>query len=315
MGLCLKKCITVIFLIWCCCKVNAQHAIDTVIHFQIGGLRQAVSIKGSDRAMPLLLYLHGGPGNAVAHYADRFTGKLQNHFVVVHWDQRNSGRTLELNVDTTAHLGAQIFREDTYAIVDNLLKLFNKEKLYVAGHSWGTYLGFQLVKNHPHQVYAYFAICPMIDQLESERIALRLMNDKAVRNKNKTALAELAEISVPFESGFQLYLHRKWLLNYMGVKANISKQQVNAWASMWLNIFNEASTDVLFETLPQVECPVYFFVGRKDIQTNSEIAEKYYQRLSAPKKNLYWFERSAHALPTTEPEKLQQLIISLKEDL
>ena len=81
----------------------------------------------------------------------------------------------------------------------------------------------------------------------------------------------------------------------------------------WLPIFNEASKDNLFESAPALRCPVYFFVGRKDVQTNSSITEKYYNVVDAPKKRLYWFERSGHSLPTTEPNLLQEIIIGIKE--
>jgi hypothetical protein len=54
---------------------------------------------------------------------------------------------------------------------------------------------------------------------------------------------------------------------------------------------------------------VYFFAGRKDYQTNSLIAESYYHKLTAPKKGFFWFERSAHAVPTTEPDLFQETII------
>lgn len=301
-----------VLLILCCSKVNAQQPIDTTLNLNVGGIRQVVSLKSADRSLPLLLYLHGGPGNAVSGYADRFTKDLQKHFVVAHWDQRNSGRTLHLNRDT-AQLHASLFREDTYAVVDELLKIFKQDKLYVAGHSWGTYLGFQLAKHRPHKVFAYFAVCPMVDQLESEQIALNLMLKRARQNNNKKALAELTTVKIPLENGEQLYIHRKWLQEYMGSKTKLQQQQVVDWAKMWLTVFNEASAELVSDAMPVLDCPVYFLLGRKDVQTNSKLAEKYYQALTAPKKNIFWFEWSGHSLPTTEPEKFQQVIISLKE--
>ena len=149
----------------------------------------------------------------------------------------------------------------------------------------------------------------MVNQLESERIILGLMKEKASRTGNKIAAQELAAIKIPFENGEQLYYHRKWVIEYMGSKAMITKDKVQKWSLTWLPIFVEASKQNLFEVAPEIKCPVYFFVGRKDFQTNSTITEKYYQSLIAPKRELFWFERSAHSLPTTEPEKLQEIII------
>ena len=258
-----------------------------------------------------MLFLHGGPGNSVIHYAEKFTHKLQEHFIVVQWDQRNAGKTLTLN-KSPEPLTLDLFESDTHQVIDSLLKRFHQSKLYLVGHSWGTFLGFYVAKNYPELLYAYIPICPMIDQLESERIILKAMKEKASKNGNEKALQELNQVKIPFENGSQLYFHRKWVLEFMGSKAKITEKQVQEWASMWLPIFNEASKDNLFESAPTLRCPVYFFVGRKDVQTNSGITEKYYNILDAPKKELHWFERSGHSLPTTEPELLQEIIIGLK---
>jgi hypothetical protein len=61
-------------------------------------------------------------------------------------------------------------------------------------------------------------------------------------------------------------------------------------------------------TLPSISCPVYFFAGRKDLQTNSSITEKYYSFVQAPKKNLFWFD-AGHSIPSAQPQRLQEVII------
>ncbi len=291
-----------------------QTAVDSTGTLSIGGIKQFVSIKGKDNRNPLLLFLHGGPGNSVIHYAEKFTHKLQEHFIVVQWDQRNAGKTLTLN-KSPEPLTVDLFEHDTHQVIDSLLARFHQSKLYLVGHSWGTYLGFYMAKNYPELLYAYIPICPMIDQLESERITLKAMKEKASKNGNEKALQELNRVKVPFENGSQLYFHRKWVLEFMGSKAKITEKQVQEWASMWLPVFNEASKDNLFESAPTLRCPVYFFVGGQDVQTNSGITEKYYNILDAPKKELHWFERSGHSLPTTEPELLQEIIIGISAEL
>ncbi len=289
-------------------NIIAQTPIDSSGTMLIGGIKHYISVKSNDNTKPLLLFLHGGPGNSVMHYAEKFTAKLQEHFIVVQWDQRESGTTLTLN-KSPEPLNVSLFQNDTKTLIDALLKRFGQTKLYLVGHSWGTVLGFYIAKNHPHLLHAYIPVCPMINQLDSERIILELMKEKARKTKNSAALAELVSISIPFENGEQLYYHRKWVLDYMGSKAKITKQQVQNWATTWLDVFNEASKDNLMKSTPVLQCPIYFFVGRKDYQTNSSITEKYFQSLTAPKKELFWFEHSAHSLPTTEPALMQRIII------
>ena len=290
-------------------QMMGQVSIDSTKVFLIGGIKQVVKLQGRDISKPLLLFLHGGPGNSVMHYAHKFTNRLQEHFVVVQWDQREVGKTLALNKSPDPLSVAQ-FEADTHALIDTLLNLFDRPKLYLAGHSWGTHLGFYIAINYPELLNAYIAICPMVNQLESERIILSLMKEKAERNGNKAAARELAVVKVPFENGQQLYVHRKWLLEYMGSKGRITNSMVNEWSSTWLQVFNEASQQNLPSSVPRIDCPIYFFVGRSDFQTNSTVTKKYYEILTAPKKKLFWFDRSAHSLPTSEPEKLQEIIIA-----
>lgn len=286
-----------------------QHAIDSAGTIRIGDIHQYVQIKTKDDTKPLFLFLHGGPGNSVIPYGQKFTSELQKHFIVIQWDQRESGQTLALN-KSNRPLSISLFETDTRALIDSLLRRFKRPKLYLAGHSWGTVPGFYIATNYPELLYAYIPICPMINQLKSEKIILDIMKQKAVDEKNQKAIAELSKVTVPFGTGEQLYFHRKWLLNYNGSKTILSKSHVTGWSATWLSIFNEASTDDLMETTKVLRCPIYFCVGRNDYQTNSTITEKYYQALQAPKKNLFWFEKSAHSVPTNESQLLQEIIIT-----
>ena len=286
----------------------AQTPVDTAQVVSIGGIRQYITMQGKDRSLPLLLFLHGGPGGSVMHYADKFTDRLQEHFVVVQWDQRETGRTLQLN-RSNVPLSLALFQTDTHALIDTLLGRFGRQKLYLVGHSWGTTLGFHMAENHPDILYAYVAIGPMIHQVESERVALARMQDHALKERNLLAKEQLSSVRIPFQNGEQLYYHRNWLRCLSGSRKVISKDYVGQWAHTWLKTFNEASARNVMQTLPEIRCPIYFFAGRTDYQTNSSIAEKYYLVLKAPRKGFFWFERSGHSIPSSEPERMQSIII------
>jgi pimeloyl-ACP methyl ester carboxylesterase len=289
--------------------VIAQVPIDTTESIVIGGIKQFIRIQGKNKSLPLLLFLHGGPGGSVMGYANKFTNKLQEHFVIVQWDQRETGRTLQLN-PSPVPLTLSLFEDDTYELVTALLNQFKRNKLYLVGHSWGTALGFNVAHKHPELLYAYTAIGPMINQLESERIVLTMMKDKAGLSGNKMQVEELATVRIPFENAEQLFYHRKWLGEFSKRKPNLSKDYVENWSATWLTVFNEASEVNLVESLPEVHCPVYIFAGRKDYQTNSQIAEDYFRKLKAPKKGFYWFEFSGHSIPSSEPRRMQEILIS-----
>jgi pimeloyl-ACP methyl ester carboxylesterase len=191
--------------------INAKEAIS------IGGIQQWVSIKGSS-AKPIFLFLHGGPGNSVMSYAHKFTRQLEPHFLMVHWDQRESGRTADLNQSGEA-LTLSLFIADAMELIQYLAKRFNKEKIYLAGHSWGGFLALQVAQKAPTLLTACIAISPMVHQIESERMSLQWMQLQAPKTENTVATAELSKIKVPFETANDLYLHRKWLALLSGGKA------------------------------------------------------------------------------------------------
>ncbi len=113
--------------------------IDTAAAVDIGGIKQWISIKGTNNGNPVLLFLHGGPGNSAMGYAAKFSGELQKYFVVVHWDQRESGKTAELNASDKP-LSVALVENDAIEVINYLRRRFSQDKIYVMGNSWGGFL-------------------------------------------------------------------------------------------------------------------------------------------------------------------------------
>lgn len=276
---------------------------------EVGGIKQWIKYQGADDRAPVLLFLHGGPGNSMMSYADRFTKELQKNFIVVMWDQRESGKTKTLN-ESPQPLSVSLFVKDAIDVIEFLITRFSQEKIYMAGHSWGGYLGLRVVVERPELLKGYFAISPMIHQLESERLSLNIMLNKAREENNRLALMELDKVEVPFTNAEQLYYHRKWLSKLMN-SATPNRERVEQWSVIWLPLFNEASQTNFFEFAPHLTCPVYFLIGSKDYQTYFKLADSYYQQVICQEKKLYWFTQSAHSPNLTEATKFQQVLISI----
>lgn len=291
------------------CGLSGFSPVRTQEAVEIGGIKQWVSMRGTDDHSPVLLFLHGGPGNSVMGYADKFTSELQKHFIVVLWDQRESGRTLKLNHSPVA-LTVSMMERDVIEMINYLRSRFSQDRIYLMGHSWGGFLALRVAGSHPQLLRACFAVSPMVHQVESERISLEWMTKNATEHGNEGALRELSMIRIPFQNGDQLYYHRRWLAKGMGTKEP-SKAFVLAWAKTWLKLFNEASEVNFALAAPEINCPVYFFVGSKDYQTFARLTEQYFNMLKAEKKELFWFTNSAHNLNLTEPKKLQDMVIAL----
>ncbi|CAN5445182.1 alpha/beta hydrolase [soil metagenome] len=274
----------------------------------IGGIKQWISIKGADKKNPVLLFLHGGPGNSAMGYDEKFTKILQKHFIVIQWDQRDVERTLNLN-SSDKQLSVQLIEADAVELINYLRKRFSQNKIYLVGQSWGGFLGLKIANDHPELLEAYFAVSPMIWQDESERLSLEWAKSRAKQKDNKTEMEELAKVHVPFKNTDDVFYHRKWIVTEMGSKP-ASREFVDRWSGKWLPLTLEASNVNFFEIAPEIKCPIYFMIGDRDYQTYFKLAEDYFKMLKAEKKELFWFANTGHNIPTARAAKFQQIIIA-----
>ncbi len=283
--------------------------MDTLLTVEIGGIKQAIEIKTDDVNKPILLFLSGGPGSSMMKNADSFTNILKNKFTIVQWDQRDAGKTLELNPSPIPP-SVELMGKDTYEVINFLLKKLNQKKLYLLGSSWGNALGFYIVKNHPELLQAYYAVNPVISQLASEKELLKTL--KIHFKDNPIAMEELSQIHFPFSNDESMFYLRKWLFYKDGkqyVTSDDFKKGFLQWSKTWSPAWNEVMKIDLPKTLKKVNCPIYFLVGKNDIQTLTSITEEYYKQVKAPKKDLFLFENSGHQIHKDESEKFQNTII------
>ena len=288
---------------------QSQPAYDTV---SVGNIKQVISYAGN-KELPLILFLHGGPGSSRMKQAPAFSNLLQKHFLVVQWDQRDAGRTLALN-KSSVPITVKLMEDDTYEVIKLLLKKFNHKKLYLVGESWGTVLGFRMAEKHPELLNAYIAFSPVVNQTKSEQIVLDKLKIDAKEKGNIPAQKELSTVKIPFENYKQIYYSRKWMFSYDGHpfadKDTVAlKEYMEDWSKTWMPTWNEAIRQNLSTQLPKINCPVYFFLGVKDLQTNFNIAKDYFKLLKAPKKNMFVFENAGHSVLTEEAEQVQKIII------
>lgn len=309
-------CLLIIVLIGKNSSAQSQPSYDTV---SVGNIKQVVSYSGN-MDLPIILFLHGGPGSSRMKQAGAFSNILQKHFLVVQWDQRETGKTLALN-KSPIPITLELMESDTYELVDLLLKKFKKKKLYLVGESWGTVLGFKMAAEHPELLNAYIAFSPVVNQTKSEQILLEQLKLEAKAKGNIQAQNELNTVKVPFENDQQLRYSRKWMLSRDGYTiadkdTAAFRQYIVDWSIIWLPTWNKAIGRNLLTDLPAIGCPVYFFLGGKDLQTNFGIAKEYFETLKASKKNIFIFENAGHSVLTEEGERVQQIIIDkiLKRD-
>lgn len=94
-------------------------AVDQKSTVRINGIDQWVTVKGDDCANPIILFVHGGPGNPLSPYSDALYGAWTGKFTLVHWDQRGSGKTFEVSRPAEdAALTLEQLRDDGIAMAE-----------------------------------------------------------------------------------------------------------------------------------------------------------------------------------------------------
>lgn len=207
-------------------KIVTPNGVERLEKVRIGGIDQWVSIRGTDRRNPVLLYIHGGPGYVSMPMSWWFSRGWEEYFTVVQWDQRAAGKTFLLNDPATIAptLTCERMIADAEEMAAWVRTELGKDKIFVLGHSWGSFLGLQLAERHPEWLYAYIGVGQLIDGPESERRGWRFAIDAARREGNAEAVRELEAIA-PYGAPGQtvpikdIYVERKWLGYYGGVMA------------------------------------------------------------------------------------------------
>ncbi|MCE9668913.1 alpha/beta hydrolase [Myxococcus stipitatus] len=300
----------------------------------LGGIQQAISIRGRDRDNPVLLFLHGGPGFPTMPVSYTFQAPWEEFFTVVQWDQRGSGRTYAANdpekVGPTLTLERMV--ADAEELVTHLRERFGQQRIVLMGHSWGSYLGLELARRHPDWFSVYVGVGQAVDVFRNERqgyeailaAARRAGNAEAVRELEALAPYPEADGTIPVQ---KIYVQRKWLTHFGGylhgrtedhywglvqLSPDYTPEGIDAFGPAISYSFERLWPQfdtVSFLDVTEVGCPVILFQGTHDITVSGSLASEWYERLRAPEKKLVWFEHSAHMVPMEEPGKVFQHLL------
>jgi pimeloyl-ACP methyl ester carboxylesterase len=74
----------------------------------------------------------------------------------------------------------------------------------------------------------------------------------------------------------------------------------------------ELATTDLVATVPHLEVPIVMAQGRLDQVAPGEAAQRFYDSVTAPSKQLVWFEQSAHTPQYDQPDKFRDLLMKVR---
>ena len=302
------------------------------IFIEINGTKQGMFLRSENTENPVLLYLHGGPGAPEIAFADKYATGLEKLFTVCWWEQRGSGLSYNRKI-TPKEMTIEQMVSDTIAVTNYLRKRFGKDKIYIMGHSWGSFLGVLTVKQYPALFHAYIGIGQVAQQDRSERLAYTYMVEEFNKSNDKKMIRQLKKFTIDTSGDISMkYLAgvRSSGMNKLGIGVMRSMPSMLDFVAIVLRFkgytffeklkFAKGSSFSLkclcdcflhmdlIEQVPSLQVPVYILQGMHDYQTSYVVAKDFVMVLKAPIKGFYTFENSAHSPCFEEPEKMCDIL-------
>jgi pimeloyl-ACP methyl ester carboxylesterase len=308
-------------------------SIATLERITLNGSQQWISVRGKDTKKPILLFLAGGPGGSQLATTRFALGGLEDHFVVVNWEQPGAGKSFDA-VDRVT-ITPERYIEDARALVTLLRERFGQEKVYVLGESWGSALGIMLVQRYPELFHAFIGTGQMVAFLENDEMCYNFALGWAREGGDAAKVEKLTRQGPPPYYGEDVAWQEAAFLmdtfNYMNANPAIADNGANTFrdlAAPEYGLYDKVSwfrgvLETLGVVYPQLwsvdfrkqatklDVPVYFLIGRHDINAPTVLTEQYFALLAAPHKEIVWFEHSGHTPWVSESDRFVQAMVDI----
>jgi len=294
--------------------ITTPNGIDEGKYVEIGGIEQWITIRGEDRANPILLLLHGGPGDATNPWGYAGFRSWLRYFTVVQWDQRGTGRTLG---KTGPSIGPTItidrMTRDGIELAELLRRTLNQDRIILVGHSWGSILGVRMAKTRPDLIYAFVGTGQVAaDPTRNYSVAYEEVLKAAKRRGDQRAASELEQVGPPpWRDGRGYAVQRRWANLFEGADTFLAStlglalaapgytaRDVNDWLSG-----QRLSAERLVPQTQAVDSaalsgefaiPVFVIQGAEDFTTPTSLARSFVTSIHAPSKEFVSIEGGGH---------------------
>jgi len=283
--------------------VSTRNGIDEAKYLKIGGIEQWVTIRGEDRANPVVLLLHGGPGDATNPWGYAGFRTWLKAYTVVQWDQRGAGRTLGRNGRASAgSLSIDRLVRDAVELADALRTSLRKDKIILLGHSWGSVLGVLTAKAKPELFHAFVGTGQVGDPARGYSVAFDALLAKARALGDARAVRELEEVGPPpYKDGRGYQVQRRWSNLFEGADTFLasmfgfalsapgySTRDVNDWLDgqdlSAERLVPQSSALTSTALTGRFAVPVFVIQGSEDFTTPTSLAKVFVNSVEAPRK-------------------------------
>ncbi|MCD2469500.1 MULTISPECIES: alpha/beta fold hydrolase [unclassified Streptomyces] len=311
-------------------RIETPNGIDEQGYVRIGGIEQWISVRGEDRANPVMLEIHGGPGASNSIYGPR-TRAWEKHFTIVRWDMRGTGKTLRRPAaDHQGDLSFARMYEDAVEVTHHVRARLGTDRVVLVANSFGSAFGLRLARQYPDLYSAYVGTDQSVHDAGRDHRAHRALLARLEAAGKRKELATLEEMgpdrrtwtseqygayakivatsdpltfatmkSVVMKSLWFSPLHSLGELGALGKGMKLSEQILPATAH-----FDDWADGTTFDL------PFFIFQGDQDVLTPTHLAQRFFDDVHAPVKSFALIEDASHFASFRHPEQFLHLMLT-----
>ncbi|PRX57692.1 alpha/beta fold hydrolase [Flagellimonas meridianipacifica] len=297
-------------------EVGKKESINETFFIESNGAQLYVEVKGEDRTKPIMLFLHGGPGDVVFGLFpfQTYVGKeLEKNFVMAYFHQRGMVKSKPVNISTQT---LENHIDDVDNVINFLVDKMDRNKVILMGHSWGGLLGTLYLLRDESKIERFIAVASPFNFSENSRESYSYTMEWAKEQQNEQAIKELeAYAKPPVDTFDKVLVKSKWASQaFGGIAKNISipkilsdsgiKELKQEWQLMAMEVakvmFDSLNEVKIDEEINQIKTPIFFIAGRNDATVPPKTVEKTFDLYKGEKKYMV-FENSHHLVFVDEP--------------
>lgn len=284
----------------------------------IGGIRQWVTIDGADCANPVLLIVHGGPGNPNTPFARRLFGSWTSTFTVVQWDQRGAGKTYEASPPAEDDaLTMEQLTQDGVAVARHVTQQLGHRQVILMGGSWGSALAVHMAMAAPSLFHAYVGTSQLVNYPADVAAAYALTLSRARASGDAASISTLEALGAPPWTNPRAFgILRRVTRHYETLRTETAPRDWFAFGPGYdtpaYAAAHEAGEDYSFLQFVGLRgngmasridlrqlglrfaMPVYLLQGEEDLVTPMVVSQAYFNELVAPHKEFLPLPRTGH---------------------
>jgi len=322
-------CFALILIVFACSSaaysMDMNEAIDEEFFVKSGGEELYIKVRGQISDNPVLLFLHGGPGELTGPFSFQAYAvpELEKHFVVGYLHQRNTCQSPSVPAET---LTVKQFIEDVHNVVEFLREKFNKDKIFLLGHSFGGILGYMYLLEYGDNsnIEKFVSAAGAFSAVSLEENGYKTALELAKKTDNQGALERLEKLGPPPYETIQEGMVWRMLAMRMdeGMTKNYQLPKVLSvtgfekidpeWQKKMMAIagamWNELNTVDIEDDVKKISTPVLMIAGAKDFMVPFHLMEKGYHNLGG-QKEYFILKNSNHMMFADETDLFVSKVI------